>query len=450
MTLPPAPVSEYTTKERVSVAVSAILGFWMDFYNLAIIAFLMGALQKSLSISLIEAGTIASVTLLGSVVGGILFGWIGDRVGRKNSLILTLGAFSIGAIISAFSWNYISLLVFRFITGIGLGGEWGAGMVLLNEVWDRKRRGLGSAMVQAMAVLGIAAAAIVGTLATTHFGAEWGWRVAFASGGAPIVLMIYVRFWMPESRLWLEYDRRKSAGELPTEKVSERSPLIEMFRSISGRYLILGILGWGAYVISNQSVSLFMPGLMIRHLGAAPSIVRGAIVLTSLWGAIWMIGLGWYSDRIGRKLGVVVPTIIAIVAAAGLYSVSGTRYAGSIVLWPVFWWYLVWVSGQSAAAMFGPWLSELFPVEMRSSAVATVYTLGRTIGAAAPAIVPALALFFGGDLIKGMMFGAVGSVICLAIILFLPETAGRQFMVIEGRSHEGEVTEEQWAASPEA
>lgn len=112
--------------------------------------------------------------------------------------------------------------------------------------------------------------------------------------------------------------------------------------------------------------------------------------------------------------------------------------------------YLVWVTGQLAAAMFGPWLSESFPVEMRSSAVATVYTLGRTIGAAAPVVVPALAVFFGGDLIKGMMFGAVGSVICLAVILFLPETAGRRFMVMEGGSREGGDMQEQWATSPEA
>ena len=450
MTLQSAPVEEYTTKERVSVAVSAILGYWMDFYNLAIIAFLMESLQKSLSISLVQAGTIASMTLLGSVIGGTLFGWVGDRIGRKGSLLLSLAAYSIGAIISAFSWNYASLLVFRFVTGIGLGGEWGAGMVLLNEVWNRQRRGLGSAMIQAMAVAGVAAAAVVGTTATTHFGAEWGWRIAFATGGAPILLMIYVRFWMPESRLWLEYNRLKSAGQLPAEKAAERSPLIEMFRSISGRYLLLGIVSWGAYVISNQSVSLFLPALMIRHLGATPEIVRGTALLTSLWGGIWMIGLGWYSDRIGRKLGVVVPTVIAIIAAAGIYYASGTKYAGSIWHWPIFWWYLAWVTGQAAAAMFGPWLSELFPVEMRSSAVATVYTLGRTIGAAAPVAVPAIAGFLGGDLVKGMMLGGLGSLICLTIILFLPETAGRRFMVIEGRDREAESEKRQWVAKRKA
>jgi MFS family permease len=442
--------AQYTGKERWSVAISAILGFWMDFYNLSIIAFLMGTLQKALSITLVEAGTIASLTLLGSVAGGILFGWLGDRVGRKNALLLALGAYSLGAIVSAFSWNYNSLLIFRFVTGVGLGGEWGAGMVLLNEVWNRDRRGLGSAMVQAMAVAGVAAAAIIGTWAITHFSPDWGWRVAFAAGGSPLLLMIYVRFSMPESRLWLEFDRLRKLGELPAEKAQQKNPLIEMFRQVSGRYLILGIVAWSAFVISNQSVSIFMPSLMIRDLGASPDVVRGATLLNTLWGGAIMIALGAYSDRIGRKLGVIGPAVIAIIASAALYYACGFKYAGSILMWPVFWCYLLWTVGQSAAAMFGPWMSELFPVEMRSTAVATVYTLGRTIGASAPIIVPVLAARFGGALINGMVFGALGSVICLVVAFFLPETAGRRFAVLEGRERDCDEPSQSWAERREA
>jgi MFS family permease len=426
----------YTGKERFSVALSCILGYWLDFYNLVIVAFLMGAIQKSLSISLTQAGTITSVTLAGSVVGGILFGWLGDRIGRKNSLLLTLALFSGGAIVSAFSWNYASLLVFRFIAGIGLGGEWGAGMVLFNEIWNRERRGFGSSVVQAMAGAGVAAASVVAVWSLRHFGPEWGWRIALLTGGAPIVLMVYVRWWMPESKLWREYERLRQAGQLPPEKAAEASPLIEIFRGASGRYVALGIIAWGFYVISYQSITVFMPVLMLRHLAATPEVVRSATLLYAFFLSLCMLGVGWYSDRLGRKLGVLIPTVISIIGYIGIYFVGDTKYPGLIWYWPLLWWYLIWGAGQTSAAMFGPWLSELFPVEIRSTAVATVYTLGRAVGAISPFVVPAAAGAFGGNLLGGMMFGLVGSIVCLLTILRLPETAGRSFAVVEGKERE--------------
>ena len=191
-------VLAYSTGERVSVGVSAVLGYGLDFYNILVVSFLMGAIRHDLNITLTEAGVITTVTLVGSVVGGILFGWVGDRIGRKQALLWALGIFSVGAILSAFSWNFASLLALRGITGIGLGAEWGAGMVLFNEVWPERRRGLGTAIVQAATNGGIAAASVVAAWALTSLSSSWGWRIALLIGGAPIFLMIYVRFAMPE------------------------------------------------------------------------------------------------------------------------------------------------------------------------------------------------------------------------------------------------------------
>jgi MFS family permease len=245
--------------------------------------------------------------------------------------------------------------------------------------------------------------------------------------------MIYVRLWMPESRLWLEYERLRQAGQLPPEKANEASPVLEMLRGAAGRYVLIGTIAWGAYVVGYQSVTVFMPALMTRSLGATGEVVRSATVIYSLLVSVAMLGVGWYSDRLGRKSGVLVPTVVAILGFAGLYAAGGTRYPGSIWAWPLFWCYLLWGLGQTAACMFGPWMSELFPVEMRSSAVSTVYTMGRAIGAIAPYVVPAAAASLGGNLLLGMMFGLVGSIICLIAILLLPETAGRRFAVVEGK-----------------
>ena len=319
---------------------------------------------------------------MGRVIGGVLFGWLGDRVGRKNSLLWTLGLFSVGAIVSAFAWDFNSLLVTRAITGIGLGGEWGAGIVLFNEVWDKNRRGFGSSVVQAASTGGIAAASIVAVWSLTTFSPDWGWRVALLTGGAPILLMIYVRFWMPELKLWLEYERMRAAGELPPEKAKAANPLIEIFKGASLRYTLLGFLIVSGYMFAFYSVAVFMPGLM-RSLGAEPRGDPNRYNRT-LVGSRCGIPFGSFTDSLGRKVGVVFPMIISVIGFIGIYFSTGTSFPGSLIAWPLFAWYVLWGIGQTAAGMFGCWFSELYPVELRASAVSTIYMVGRGIGGSQP------------------------------------------------------------------
>jgi SHS family lactate transporter-like MFS transporter len=184
--------------------------------------------------------------------------------------------------------------------------------------------------------------------------------------------------------------------------------------------------------VGFQAISVFMPTLMTRSLGATLDVVRNITIATGLTGSSVMLFIGWRSDRLGRKFGVVAPTLIAIGAYISLYLVGGDKYPGSITAWPFFWCYLAWTVGQASACMYGSWLSELFIVEIRASAVATVYTVGRGLGAISPIIVPALAAAMGGTLLNGMMtVGLFGSVVCLVSVIALPETAGRTFAVIE-------------------
>ncbi|MCA1452638.1 MFS transporter [Bradyrhizobium sp. BRP22] len=422
----------YTTKERNSVLISTLFGYGLDFYNILIISFLMGAIQKSLNITLTEAGIITTVTLVGSVVGGVLFGWLGDRIGRKNSLLYTLGLFSVGAILSAFAWDFNSLLFFRAIAGIGLGGEWGAGIVLFNEVWDKNRRGFGSSVIQAASTAGIAAASVVAVWSLSTFSPEWGWRIALLTGGSPILLMVYVRFWMPESKLWAEYERMRKAGELPPEKSKAGNPLIEIFKGASLRYTILGFVIVSGYMFAFYSITVFMPGFM-RNLGAPPETIRAVTLLFALALAVAFLVFGWFTDSLGRKIGVVLPTIVSIVGFIGIYMSADSTFNGSLLAWPLFAWYVFWGVGQTAAGMFGPWFSELYPVELRSSAVSTIYMIGRGVGSIAPFVVPFVAANTTSGIIGGMMAGLLAAVLCALAALLLPETAGRSFSVIESK-----------------
>ncbi len=426
----------YTAVQRWFVAGSAMLGFGLDFYNLVVVAFLLQVIQSSLHMGLPDAGTIIAATLAASVVGGVSVGWLGDRIGRKNALMVTLLLLAAGALLSALAWNFNSLLAFRIIAGIGVGGEWGAGIVLFNEVWTPRQRGIGSALVQAMAAAGTALAAVVSAWALGNFIPDTAWRVAMAIGAAPLLLMLVVRIWMPESRLWQEYDRRRRAGDLPAEKLNEKSPIIEMLRGISARYFVLATLVSAGYMFAYQAITSFMPTLMIRTLGATPAVVRDASLLWSAVLAVGMMATGWISDRFGRKAAVMSATILGVIGFGAIWLTGDIRYGGSVLGWPLFWAYCLWGTAQGAGGQFGPWWSELYPTELRASAASSIYTSGRLVSASAPYLVPLFVPLMGGSLLAAMMLGLVGSVVGLVCTLALPETAGRRFAVVEGRARD--------------
>jgi len=426
----------YSPRERRFVASSAILGYAFDFYNLIILAFLLTPIQNTLHISLQQSGSVVAVSLAASVIGGILFGWLGDKVGRKNALLMTLLLLAGGSILSALAWDYASLLAFRVLTGIGVGGEWGAGMVLLNEVWDNRKRGLGSAIVQAMSSLGTAMASLAATYALAHFEPGIAWRLALAVGGLPLLLMLFVRSKMPESRLWLEYRRRLKTGELPPEKLSEKSPLVEIFKGASLRYFIVGTTIAGGYIIAYQSITIFMPTLMVRDLAASLPALRDATLWFAAASAVGMIGAGYLSDWAGRRRSVLAFTIIGIAGVIGIHAYAGEHFPGAYAMWPLFWWYCVWGFGQGSIGQFGPWFAELYPVEMRATAASTIFTSGRGIGSIAPYLVPVLAASLG-SLRDAMLLALAGASVSLAFTLFLPETAARPFRVVESKERVG-------------
>ncbi len=422
----------YTPRERQLIAASAILGYGFDFYNLIILTFLLTQIQKSLGLTLPQVGLVGAMTLTSSVIGGVAIGWLGDLIGRKNALMISLGLLGAGSILSAFAWNFTSMMWFRIFTGIGVGGEWGAGMVLLNEVWRSHGRGFGSGIVQAMSAVGTAVAVLVATYALTHLSPDHSWRFGFLVGGLPVILMIFIRAKMPESRLWSEYERLRKAGQLPPEKRTEKTSLVEIFRGASLQYFIFGTLMCGAAVVSYQAITFFIPTLILRDLHATPDVLREVTLIFSAFSAAGLLILGYVSDRFGRKLSIVGATVVSILGFIAFLAFGRSVYPGSVFAWPLFYCYMLWALGQGVFGIFGPWYSELFPVELRSTGASTTFTAGRLVGSAMPYIVPLLAAHFH-NLFTAMMFGVVGSILCLIFALLLPETAGRKFAVIEGK-----------------
>lgn len=410
----------YSTGQKFAIMTSAVLGFGLDMYNILILTFVLSAIRASMHLTLGQAGLLATATLIGSVIGGAGFGLIGDKYGRKTSLQWALFVFSIGAILSAFSSNFLMLLGLRLITGIGLGGEWGAGMVLFNEVWTTNRRGIGSACVQGSAVIGAALASVIAIWALKNFGADLGWRVALLTGGAPILLMIFVRLVMPESKTWLAHKQQNNRADHKT-----RLEWLQLLLPTHRYRLIGGIIWIMSYMFTFYAIVIFLPMLWVKHLALPRLDVRTIILIgTPISLGAYLI-FGWCNDRLGRRFGAVVPGCIWLISLLIMAFFSDRPYAGSLVSWPMFWSYLLFVAGNAALGVSGPWISELFPTGLRSTATSSIYMMGRAIGSLAPMVVPLVASLVGGSLFLGMMIALPSAALFLIVSLLLPETLKR-------------------------
>ena len=424
------PALIYSPREKWLVSISAMLGFCLDFYNVIIMAFLFTAIEGALSMTFVQAGLIVAMTLTASVVGGLLVGFLGDKIGRKNALLVSLVLIAVGAILSAMAWNFVSLLMFRILAGVGVGGEWGAGIVLFVEVCGPRRRGLGSGTIQAMSAVGLALASVISSYALTHFTPDTAWRVSIAFGGLPILLTLFIRTSMPESKLWTAFKERQRLAALAGETILRVSPFSGTFLVSSGKFFTVGAIMVGGFIISYQSATVFMPVLMGRVLGAGPESIRNAVLVWAGFVFAANVLAGYFGDVVGRKKTVTASAVITMVGFVAIFLTGRTHYPGSFASWPLFWAYVLWGIGQGGSGQFGPWLAELYPVEFRTTATSTIYTVGRCIGSTAPYAVPALAGVFG-SLLDAMMLGFGGAFVSFCVAFLLPETAGRRFAVVE-------------------
>lgn len=413
----------YTAPQRWVILLSAILGYITDGYNLLIITFLLPSITKSLGLSTGQAGFVITAQLIASIAGGILFGRLADARGRKSALTWSIVLFSVGALLSAFSWGYSSLLITRVIAGVGLGGEWGVGMALFNEAWT-KHRGLGASVIQSALPVGSLLAGVVAAQIIAAQGPS-GWRLALGTGCLPILLCVAIRFWMQESRVWLRSKRDGVIGG-PDGGGAVR----EIVRSGStGRWF----LGFGlvlGYMISYYGVTSWMPTFIVHTYQQGPSVWQ-EVNTYAVWVVVPLkIAFGLWGDRVGRKVATIVPALFTMAGSVGLLLVGLATthvYPGGIWTWSLFWFFFLWSMGNAQASLMGAWLPESFPTKIRATATSTTYMFGRGLSALAPSLVAVL-----GFSNLGVGMGAVsllGVVVFLCCAVLLPEThpsAGRR------------------------
>lgn len=404
----------YTAQDRRRILSAACLGWGLEYMDFMLPTLLAPEIEKGLGVSAGVFGTAIFVQLIGSAVGGLLFGWLGDRFGRRRTLIWAILIYSVATGLVFFAPNFTLFTLLRFFAGMGTGGEWAVGFAWLNEAWKPKRRGLSGGFVQASLWPAYAVAILIAQVVPD-------WRTAFLIGVVPALACVWIRTACPESRQWEELQRRKAAGELSGEvgSVANRSVWVQLMRRDSLPFVAIGlVVAFGAQWVPYTATA-WMPSLLSDDLGFGKGAASLVLYAASAASFVGFIACAAWSDRIGRRRAVVVFSAIQTVTFAVML-VLALSGAG---LGPFIWLYLVASLFTGYFGVFGVWFGELFPTRIRSLGSAAAYNVGRGLSG--------FGTLIGGIVASGSGYGiavgiaVIGSLIVACAGLFLRDRTGR-------------------------
>ena len=396
----------------VKVWLIAFAGWAFDFYDLVLFSFLLIPIGHDLGLSATEEAWLLGVALGASGLGGILFGYLSDVHGRKNVMIWTICLYSVGTALTAFATGPLTLLCFRLVTGLGVGGEWAVGHALLAESSPARMRGRASALLQAGEPVGVALAAIVGLLVAPLLG----WRAVFLVSSASAALAILVRRHLPESRLW---DRQHEARLSPLAALRHlaRARLLGAL----GKGWVLGVFKLGTY----WTCYTWLPKFFQHQMGQPVGRSALWIVTAQLGQFLGMMGFGVIADRYGRRGAF---TGYSLLTAAALYGLAFHWH--ELLAHPVRFWAVLFAMGlgSGCTAGFGALLAELFPTQVRNFAMGTAYNCARGVQLFGPVVVGFFVARHG--LAGGLGVPMTLAVLTAAWVWVLPETRSRDLASI--------------------
>ncbi len=404
---------------------ASFLGYALDAFDYQIFSFILTAIAISFSLTQAQSGLIATVTLVVSAFGGMLAGVIADRIGRVQTLILTIAVYATFTFLSGLAPNYQFLLLFRSLQGLGFGGEWAAGAILIAEVANPAQRGQVLGMVQSAWAVGWALSLIAYSVVFSFVPQAIAWRIVFMLGILPALLTLYVRRNVREPDVYVQTrDAEKAETPEVVQLGATRNSLIQIFqRDLLGVTLPATLLAIGAQG-GYYAIFTWLPTYLktVRHftiVGSVPYL--SAIIIGSFVGYVVS---GYVNDWIGRR-----PTfaIFAVCSAILIYLYTHIPAGGNSLLLILGAPLGFFASGIFSG--FGSYLAELFPSRARGAGQGFVYNFGRGVGAFFPTVIGVLSTSIG--LGGAIGFGAFAYALCLVALLFLPETKGKHLVAVE-------------------
>ena len=397
---------------------AVFLGWVVDAFDFNMLAFILIDIQKSFTVDRALAGALGTITLLMRLLGSTGAGVLADRHGRKLPLMLSILWFSVFAFLSGFSTSYAVLFGLRALFGIGMGGEWAAGMPLVLEHWPARLRGLASGMLQGGWYWGYLLAAVVFQFVYPLFSAtpDLGWRVMLWAAIVPAILALWVRRRVKESPVWLERQRLLASAK-PARVAPSKMSLVRIFERdlIGSTVQTAGLIA--SFMCMYYAINFWYPTLL-RDSGHATlpylaAINIGAILGTAGWGRVSETSLG--------RRGAVTLAILLAAAVLPLYLYAREPWlmaAGAL---------LMGMFGNGVWGMAPAYTTERFPTAVRGVGPGFCYHCGAAVGALMPWLVGRLQ--DRGTPISAAIGSAmlVSGAIALAFIWLGPETRGRVF-----------------------
>lgn len=352
-------------------------------------------------------GVITALFLIGAACGGLVFGWLGDRIGRVRAMSTAIVVYSVFTGLAYFVQTPLQLGVLRFIAALGMGGEWSLGVALVAEVWPEKYRPMLSGLIGAAANVGFVLIAIVGvgfSITTST------WRSVVLIGAAPALLTFLVRLFVPESHRW---EQAAANGRL--------RPLGEI---VEGGYLptLLVAAGLGGVALMGSWGSVQWLPLWADKMvaGADPNAKAFTQILNGVGSVIGCLVGAWMGQKMGRRAAYF--TLCAGSLAVCQWMFRGVHGYGGLFLT------LSFVSGAVTAAFYGwlpLYLPELFPTRIRATGQGIAFNLGRILAAIGALQMGALMGAFGGSYPRAGAVITLVYVLGLVLIWFVPETKGK-------------------------
>src|SRR5271168_290849 len=415
--IPPSSPAEALMNQRAAGAIHrrivalAFAAWIFDFYDLVLYSFLLVPVAHELHLTEKESSLALGMSLLMTAVGGVIFGFLGDRFGRKPMIAATVAIYGVGTALCGFSNTLPQLVVFRSIAGLGIGGGWAPGQSLVAESVPADRRARYAAYVQTGAPLGVLLAAAAGG----YLAPAVGWRLTFMLSGVPAIFVVAsVLKWMPESDVWRATRTTLGRG------VDLRAILVH--RRILALLFVVVLLNSEAYWFTYT----WMPGYLELKRGLSAVAASHLLIKMQIGGVLGYLTFGRVADRVGRR-----PAFCAY----------GVLMAAGTIPPTILWNSAVAVRGLVSAAMFtagfgtgiwagiAPMIAEMLPTRIRNTSLGLILNVTRGFQFFTPILIAKLGarVGFGATLSLGAAFSTMGAI----LVWMLPETRGRSITALD-------------------
>lgn len=391
---------------------AAALGWMLDAFDVMLYALVLAHIMRDLRMTKSTAGLLNTLMLLSSGVGGILFGFIADRLGRKRALALSILTYSICSFASGLTQTIAQLAFFRTLLGLGMGGEWNTGATLVAETWPTRLRAKALALVQSSWAIGYAVATLVAGI-VLHF---LNWRYVFFVGLLPAVVTLWIRSRVPESPMWERSQKTRTRSRRDTSIWQIfQAPLLKktialLLVNLFGLFAYWGLMSWIPAYLS----------LPVAQGGRGFGLLNTTTLLLTL-NLVGMLpgylAFGLFADWLGRK-GAFILYFVTAGLLVPLYAAARSPWSIMVMGALVAFFGTGFFSGSGLIG------SEIFPTHLRARALGITYNGARTLSALAPLIIGSVGQRRGLD--SAFYLCAFSFLLAAVSVSPLPETRGKE------------------------